>query len=430
MEERLQKLISRAGVASRRHAEQLISSGQVTVNGKLVTELGSKADAARDHIKVSGKLLQGAEEKVYLALNKPPNVVCTLQDPEGRTSLAELLRFAPARVFPVGRLPYAASGLLLLTNDGELTDQLFRAHKMTQTWWLKVRGELTREQMEAMGRKTHSVPHRVRPGANAWYEFAVRDAKGDSLRPLLALGGHPVEKMRRVRFGEIELGALRPGEYRLLTAAEMLKLRRMASSDYTVPAAEDARATARRATASGWRTKPAPKRFVHASRFGGERPSHDHSGRPSRDHGNRPRRGDKSAPQFDRDGTAEKWRSKPTHGQPGRDVRSSRPGEHREPRQDRSAHQSRNDGAAEPWYSQSKTGHSERPSRSGDDRPSRHVGNRAPRRHEDSSQHRNDGPFRGRKDASAPRQGHGGGRDRRPHGSQDHGKGPRRGPRH
>src|ERR1700679_4032957 len=106
MEERLQKIISRAGVASRRHAEQLISTGQVTVNGKLVTELGSKADAARDHIKVSGKLLQGAEEKVYMVLNKPPNVVCTLQDPEGRTSLAEFLRFAPRGVFPLARFPH------------------------------------------------------------------------------------------------------------------------------------------------------------------------------------------------------------------------------------------------------------------------------------------------------------------------------------
>ena len=425
MEERLQKIISRAGVASRRHAEQLISTGQVTVNGKLVTELGSKADAARDHIKVSGKLLQGAKEKVYLMLNKPPNVVCTSQDPEGRTSLAELLRFARARVFPVGRLPYAASGLLLLTNDGELTDQLFRAHKMTQTWWLKVRGELTREQMEAMGRKTHSVPHRVRPGANAWYEFAVRDDKGDSLGPLLALGGHPVEKTRRVRFGEIDLGALRPGEYRPLTDAEMVKLRRMASPDYIAPAAEDARATARRAAASGWRNKPAPKRLAHALRSSGNRSRHDHGDRASRDNGNRPPRGKNGAPQFRRESAAEKWRANPTSGRP---VRRSRFDDRRAPRQDRSAPQRRKGESAEPWYSQAKTGRSARPSRSGEIRPSRHAGSRSPSGHDDFSQRGKERSFRGRNDGPARRPGKGGdSRDRHPRNSQDYRKGPRRG---
>jgi 23S rRNA pseudouridine2605 synthase len=426
MEERLQKIISRAGVASRRHAEQLISTGQVTVNGRLVTELGSKADASRDHIKVSGKLLQGSEEKIYLVLNKPPNVVCTLQDPEGRTSLAELLRFTPARVFPVGRLPYAASGLLLLTNDGELTDQLFRAHKMTQTWWLKVRGELTREQMEAMGRKTNSLPRRVRPGANAWYEFAVRDAKGDSLRPLLALDGHPVEKMRRVRFGEIDLGALRPGEYRALTPAEMVKLHRMASPDYLAPAAEDPRATLRRVAVSGWRNKPAPKRSVHASRSGG-RPRHDHGKRTSHDHSKFPSRRENVAPSGTRNGASERWRSKT---KPGKPVRKSGTGDYRSQRQHRPEPPSRKQGTGEAWYSQSKFARSGRTSDSREARPPRHEGGRPTRHQTGSSQRRTDksfSRFSDRKSGSPPQGRRTGSQDRNPRRSQDRRKGPRRG---
>src|SRR5262245_1073723 len=121
MQERLQKIIARAGIASRRHAEQLILSGQVRVNGEVVTELGSKADPASDKIEVSGKKISAAEErKVYLLLNKPPEIVSSLADPEGRKTLRNLLRGFPERVYPVGNLEYAAAGLVFLTNDGEL----------------------------------------------------------------------------------------------------------------------------------------------------------------------------------------------------------------------------------------------------------------------------------------------------------------------
>jgi 23S rRNA pseudouridine2605 synthase len=130
MEERLQKIIARAGVASRRHAEELISSGQVAVNGQTVTELGAKADAERDHIRVAGKLLHASETKVYIALNKPDGVVSTLQDPEGRRTIAGFLHGLQGRIFPVGRLEYHASGLMLLTNDGELANRTMRAHEL------------------------------------------------------------------------------------------------------------------------------------------------------------------------------------------------------------------------------------------------------------------------------------------------------------
>ena len=143
MEERLQKIIARAGLASRRHAEDMITSGLVTVNGTTVTELGTKADPSRDHIKVAGKLLRPEARHVYIALNKPPEVVATMSDPEGRRSLRDLLHGISERVFPVGRLEYHAYGLVLLTNDGELANRILKNHHLPQVYQLKVKTLLT-----------------------------------------------------------------------------------------------------------------------------------------------------------------------------------------------------------------------------------------------------------------------------------------------
>jgi 23S rRNA pseudouridine2605 synthase len=227
---RLQKIISRSGIASRRHAEQLILTGQVTVNGKMVTELGSKAVPGRDHIKVAGKLLHEPAELTYLALHKPDAVVSTLLDPEGRPSLTDLLERAPERVYPIGRLPFHSSGLLLLTNDGELVNQLLHSNKIMQTWWVKVKGELTREQTEELDQRIGVKLQRVRAGDNAWYEARLRNIRDDSLREALAEAGHPIEKLKRVRVGMIELGALPVGGWRELNQQEISELRRMAGN--------------------------------------------------------------------------------------------------------------------------------------------------------------------------------------------------------
>src|ERR1700756_4420328 len=137
--ERLQKIIAAAGIASRRKAEELISTGQVSVNGQIVTELGTKADRERDHIRVNGKLLRGAERHVYLLMNKPKGYVTTLRDPEGRPTVMDLLRGVGARVYPVGRLDYASEGLLLLTNDGEFANHLMKAAShVPKTYMVKV----------------------------------------------------------------------------------------------------------------------------------------------------------------------------------------------------------------------------------------------------------------------------------------------------
>jgi len=162
MEERLQKIIARAGIASRRHAEDLIRSGMVTVNGRTVTELGSKADEATDHIKVSGKLLHPGHDRVYLVLNKPPEVVSTMSDPEGRRSLQDLLHGIPVRVFPVGRLEYHSMGLVFLTNDGELANRMLKAHRLRQTYLLKLKSLLTFQEIEQLARSTGARITRVR----------------------------------------------------------------------------------------------------------------------------------------------------------------------------------------------------------------------------------------------------------------------------
>jgi 16S rRNA U516 pseudouridylate synthase RsuA-like enzyme len=143
-EERLQKILSQAGVASRRKAEELIVQGRVTVNGASVTELGSKADFSRDHIKVDGHLLRAPKRHVYIALNKPKGCVTTASDPEGRQTVIDLLRGVRERVFPVGRLDYNSEGLLLLTNDGEFAHRVTApASHVKKTYVVKVNGALT-----------------------------------------------------------------------------------------------------------------------------------------------------------------------------------------------------------------------------------------------------------------------------------------------
>src|SRR5579863_6100248 len=154
MEERLQKIIARAGVASRRHAEQLIVSGQVKVNGKTVRELGSKADSATDKIEVSGKKLAAEERKVYLLMNKPPEIMSTMADPEGRKTLRNLLRGFKERVYPVGNLEYATAGLVFLTNDGDFAAEMQKKwENVPQIYHVKVKGRLTLEELAELGKK-------------------------------------------------------------------------------------------------------------------------------------------------------------------------------------------------------------------------------------------------------------------------------------
>src|SRR5580658_9484828 len=157
MLERLQKIIARAGIASRRHAEELILGGQVRVNGVVVTELGAKADPERDRVEAAGRVAEQPGEVEYYLLHKPPHVVSTMSDPEGRGTIRHLLRGLSGGVFPVGRLDYASSGLILLTTDGVLADRIFKiSASMPQVYWIKLKGRPSEETLRQVRGQAHA----------------------------------------------------------------------------------------------------------------------------------------------------------------------------------------------------------------------------------------------------------------------------------
>lgn len=237
--ERLQKIIATAGVASRRKAEELITSGHVQVNGTTITELGSKADAETDHIRVNGKLLQREQQRhLYLLLNKPKGYVTTANDPEKRPTVMDLVRGVKGRVYPVGRLDYASEGLLIMTNDGELANLLMKAAShVSKTYVVKVAGTPTEEAIAKLrggisiatddGKRVRTGPAAVRivkQAANPWYEITLIEGRNRQIRRMFEAVGHHVEKIKRVRYGPLALD-VPPGDYRSLTLKEVQRLK-------------------------------------------------------------------------------------------------------------------------------------------------------------------------------------------------------------
>ncbi|HWA93368.1 MAG TPA: pseudouridine synthase, partial [Terracidiphilus sp.] len=263
--ERLQKILAQAGIASRRHAEELITAGRVQVNGQTITVLGAKADSARDHIRVDGKLLHGAERLRYFVLNKPKGYVTTVSDPEGRPTVMAFFSKLGERLYPVGRLDYQSEGLLLVTNDGPLANDLTRAaNAVEKTYLVKVAGQPTEEDLDrlrngvtiAKGRtgpgasktesKVRTAPARIkqlRAGNNPWFEVVLTEGRNRELRKMFEEIGHHVEKIRRVGYGPLALD-VEPGKMRellpeevealRLTAAGKLKPRRLKTT-YMLP---------------------------------------------------------------------------------------------------------------------------------------------------------------------------------------------------
>jgi 23S rRNA pseudouridine2605 synthase len=248
--ERLQKIIAAAGIASRRKAEELITRGRVTVNGQIITELGSKADSERDYIKVNGKLLRGPERNVYLLLNKPKGYVTTVSDPEGRPTVMDLVKHVGERIYPVGRLDYSSEGLLLLTNDGEFANHLSRAEShVHKTYLVKVSGRPAEAEIDKLRRgirigsrpghahgrpgaqrmqAVHTAPAQIRmmkEAENPWYEVTLIEGKNRQIRRMFEEIGHHVEKIKRVRYGSLTLD-VQPGEFRTLTPKEVALLQR------------------------------------------------------------------------------------------------------------------------------------------------------------------------------------------------------------
>ena len=238
MEERLQKLIAAAGVASRRHAEELIVAGCVTVNGETIKELGTKADPEKDHIKVNGKLINPqlkSREKVYVLLNKPKGYLSSVSDPEERPLVTELLPRSLGRLHPVGRLDFNTEGLLLLTNDGDLTNFITAArNRVEKVYEVKVKGVPPDTAIERLRRGirledgSRTAPAKItklhETQTNAWYEVLLHQGRNQQVRRMFELIGHSVLKLKRVRIGYLTDENLKPGYWRLLSPAEAARL--------------------------------------------------------------------------------------------------------------------------------------------------------------------------------------------------------------
>lgn len=263
--DRLQKILAQAGIASRRKAEEIILEGRVQVNGQTVTELGTRADISRDHIRVDGKLLHGREEQRYYMVNKPRGYVTTLSDPEKRPTVMELMKPKKGphgevvRLYPVGRLDYLSEGLLLMTNDGELANRLSKAAAgVEKTYLVKVAGAPTPEGIDQLrrgvmidrgrlnevrsGRRDRVITapakiEQVRGGDNPWFELTLTEGRNRQIRKMFEEIGNHVEKIRRIGYGALRLD-VPPGGFRELTAGEVTALGRAARGQKVVPKAK------------------------------------------------------------------------------------------------------------------------------------------------------------------------------------------------
>jgi len=236
--ERLQKILAAAGVASRRKAEEIIAAGRVRLNGKVVTEQGTKADAEHDAILVDGKPIQRQEKLVYYLLNKPKGYVTTVSDPEGRPTVMQLMKGVGERVYPVGRLDYASEGLLLMTNDGELAQKLTKASShVPKTYLVKISGKPSGGVIQRLregitigledGRRVKTSPAAIRlveDKTNPWYEVTLIEGRNRQIRRMFAATGFDVEKIKRVKLGPLVLD-VPPGKWRELTKGEVERLK-------------------------------------------------------------------------------------------------------------------------------------------------------------------------------------------------------------
>ena len=234
MQERLQKLISQAGISSRRAAEELILAGRVTVNGTIVTELGSKADPAIDTIMLDGKPVRPVTKHLYILLNKPAGYMTTLDDPEGRPLVTSLLKEISDRVYPVGRLDYNTEGLLLLTNDGDWANKLMHPrHEIDKEYHVRVRGKAHRSQIDQLADGVMLDDKKTAPASvslikdgeqNDWLSITIHEGRNRQIRRMCEAVSLSVVRLKRVRYGNLELGILKSGQHRYLNEAEVADL--------------------------------------------------------------------------------------------------------------------------------------------------------------------------------------------------------------
>ncbi|MDF2564681.1 MAG: rluB [Massilibacillus sp.] len=234
--ERLQKVISQAGIASRREAETLIKEGRVVVNGKVISELGTKVDINKDKVRVDGKLI-ASQENIYILMNKPKGVITSVKDDRGRKTVIDLLEGVSQRVYPVGRLDYNTEGLVLLTNDGELTNSLIHPkYKVYKTYIAKVQGIPSEDKLDLLriGIKLEdgvTAPAKVNildidPSNNiTTFEITIHEGKNRQIRRMCDAIGYPVKNLKRIKFATLTLEGLRRGQYRLLSVDEVENLK-------------------------------------------------------------------------------------------------------------------------------------------------------------------------------------------------------------
>lgn len=305
--QRLQKLIAEAGIASRRHAEEMIAAGEVSVNGEIVREPGTKADPNVDHIKVQGRLINpllANREKVYVLLNKPRGYLTSVSDPEERPLVTDLVPPALGRLYPVGRLDFNTEGLLILTNDGALTNHITAArNKVAKVYEAKVKGKPPEQAIEQLrrgvvleedGRKVRTAPADIRlmggTESNNWYEVVLREGRNQQIRRMFDSIGHSVVKLRRVSIGGIMDELLPVGAYRLLDPEEVRRL----LSPAATRSASSARSKIGQAKVASAKAAPTKSSPLKTPRTSAARPRDDRQ-QTSRDAAT-PRRASKGRP--------------------------------------------------------------------------------------------------------------------------------------
>ena len=234
--ERLQKFLAQAGIASRRKAEELILAGRVKVNGMTITQLGSKIDPKKDIVTLDQRPVKITKQYEYYLLNKPCRVVTTMHDPQGRTKVKDLLHGINTRVYPVGRLDYDTEGLLILTNDGELAYRLMHPkYKVAKTYLVTVKGILDKNSLRRLQKGVlledgPTMPAKVtilESGENyCRLEMTIREGRNRQVRRMCEAVGHPVLSLKRLKFGPLSLGQLKPGQYRKLEEKEIRELKK------------------------------------------------------------------------------------------------------------------------------------------------------------------------------------------------------------
>jgi pseudouridine synthase len=234
MKERLQKIISAAGIASRRHAEKLITAGRVSVDDIVVKELGVKADAERNIIRIDGKIISVEKTNLYIALNKPAGFVTTLHDPQNRPTVVDLLSAVPERVYPVGRLDYDSAGLLLLTNDGDFAQKIQHPRfQIPKVYRVKIQGRISKEELKKLSKgiklpdgvfKPENIQMEKINDRSCWLRLTLKEGKNRIIRRGFEASSHRVTRLVREAIGDLQLGNLKEGSWRYLTKKETNRL--------------------------------------------------------------------------------------------------------------------------------------------------------------------------------------------------------------